>query len=99
MVEASVRRTNFIQEAIRKAHEEAEKKYNDATIITEHENGSKTTTTFYKKGKAIWCKMTTGFIETNSRVYKIDTDKPYIRDMGRYWYLDAEHIKAMKAAI
>lgn len=92
-------RGELVREAIRKAKEEAEKKFNDSTIITEHENGCKTVTTFYKKNKSIWCKMTTGCIETDSRVYKIDTDKPYIRYMGRYWYLDAEHIKAMKATM
>lgn len=92
-------RSELIKESIRKAYEEAEKKYNDTTIITEHEGGSKTVTTFYKKNNAVWCKMTTGCIESDCRVYKINTDKPYIREMGRYWYLDEEHIKAMKAAM
>lgn len=92
-------RGELVREAIRKAKEEAVKKYNDATIITEHENGVKTITTFYKKGKAVWCNMKTGCIESNCRVYKIDTDKPYIRDMGHYWYLGQEEIRAMKTVL
>ena len=59
----------------------------NTTIIYKHEKGNNTITRFYKKGSAIWCQMITGCITTNSRVYKVDTDKPYIRDCGKYWYL------------
>lgn len=92
-------RSRLVIKALREAKEEAARKHDAATIVTKHENGSQTITTFYKKGKAIWCKMTTGRIETNSRVYKVDSNKPYIRNLGKYWCLDSDHIRAMKAAL
>lgn len=92
-------RGELVREAIRKAKEEEIRKKKDATVITEHENGVKTITTFYRKGNAVWCRMKTGCIESNSRVYKIGTNKPYIRDMGRYWYLGQEEIKAMNSVL
>lgn len=38
--------------------------------------------------------MITGCIRENSRVYKVNTDKPYIRDMGIYWYLSEQEKEA-----
>lgn len=40
--------------------------------------------------------MTTGCIREDSRVYKVNTDKPYIRDMGKYWYLSDREKEAVK---
>ena len=88
----------LVKEAIKKAHEEAEEKENKTTVVTEHENGTKTVTKFYKKGKAIWMKMVTGNIETNGRVYKVNSEKPYTREFGRYWYLKGEFLEAMRNA-
>ena len=51
---------------------------------------------FIKKGAAIWCEMITGCIREDSRVYKVNTDKPYIRDMGKYWYLSEQEKEAVK---
>lgn len=76
-------RSKLIQEAIKEAYKEIESN----TIITNHENGVDTTTRFYKKDKAIWCEMITGCIKSKFRVYKANTDAPYIRDMGCYWKL------------
>lgn len=42
--------------------------------------------------------MVTGCIETNSRVYKVNSDRPYTRDCGRYWYLTGEFLEAMRNA-
>lgn len=78
--------SELVKEGIRKAYEEEAKN----TIVTKHEDGVDTITKFYKKGKAIWCRMTTGCIETNSRVYRVNSDEPYIRDMGCIWYLGEE---------
>mgnify|MGYP006967341563 CR=1 FL=1 len=91
-------REELVTEAIEKARKAQQEEKESRTIITEHENEVKTVTEFYRKGKAIWCKMTTGCITTNSRVYKVNTDKPYIRDMGAYWYL-GEREKAIIAAM
>lgn len=86
-------RTELVQNAIKAAYEEQNKR----TIITEHESGVQTITTFYKKNKAIWCKMVTGCITTDSRVYKVNTDEPYIRDLGRIWKLGEEEKAIVKA--
>lgn len=75
--------SELVKEGIRKAQEVEERN----TLVTKHEDGVNTITKFYKKGKAIWCKMTTGCVETNSRVYRVNSDEPYIRDMGYIWYL------------
>lgn len=40
--------------------------------------------------------MITGCIREDSRVYKVNTDKPYIRDMGKYWYLSEQEKEAVK---
>lgn len=40
--------------------------------------------------------MITGCIREDSRVYKVNTDKPYIRDMGKYWYLSGKEKEAVK---
>lgn len=84
-------RSNLVQAAIKEAY----KKNESNTVITEHEGGVNTVTTFYKKNKAIWCRMVTGCIDTKSRVYKVDTE-PYIRDMGRYWKITGEELEIVK---
>ena len=87
--------SELILKGIEKAHKEQEEQDNATTIITQHENGVKTITKFYKKNNAIWCKMITGCITSNNRVYKVNTDKPYIRDCGRYWYLGEREKQAI----
>lgn len=91
--------STLVKNAIRKAQTEAKEKYDNATVITEHESGVNTVTTFYKKDKAVWCRMTTGCISHDNRVYKVNTDKPYIREYGRYWYLGEKEIAAMKSVL
>lgn len=76
-------RTELIREGIRKAYEEL-----NARTITNEETHSKYV--FYFKNEAIWCKLVdtkTGEVWNDNRVYKVATDKPYIRDLGYYWYL------------
>ena len=86
---------------VREAIEAAKKEYNAAkkatTVVYDHEDGTQTITEFYKKGKAIWCRMTTGCIVQESRVYKVKSEKPYIRNFGSYWYLDDEDKAAISA--
>lgn len=41
----------LVKEAIKKAHDEASEKDKKTTVITEHENGAKTVTKFYRKEK------------------------------------------------
>lgn len=84
-------RAELVKSAIKKAYEEKE----NNTIITEY-NGVQTVTTFYKKNKAIWCKMVTGCITTDNRVYKVNTEEPYIRGMGGYWRLTGNELAIVK---
>ena len=88
----------LVKEAIKKSHDEASERDKKTTVVTEHENGTKTVTKFYRKGKVVWMNMVTGCIETNSRVYKVNSDRPYTREMGRYWYLSGEFLEAMRNA-
>lgn len=76
---------------------EKQKEIERHTVFTmRHDSGAHTVTRFYKKGSAIWCEMITGCIREDSRVYKVNTDKPYIRDMGKYWYLSEQEKEAVK---
>lgn len=77
LVRAAIQQAQYKQKDIEK----------NTTILYKRDNGSNTVTRFYKKGSVIWCQMVTGCITTNARVYKVNTDKPYIRDCGKYWYL------------
>lgn len=75
---------------------EKQKEIERHTVFTmRHDSGAHTVTRFYKKGAAIWCEMITGCIREDSRVYKVNTDKPYIRDMGRYLYLSEQGKEAV----
>lgn len=91
-------RTELIKEAIKKAYEDVDRR----TIIDEDTHSKRV---FYFKNGAIWCKlinMKNGNIWADNRVYKINTDKPYIRDMGSYWYLEDREkaiLKEMIAAV
>ena len=52
---------------------------------------TKTSTyTFYRKGKAIWCEIITGSLNTKHQVYKVNTNKPYIRWCGAFFTLPDE---------
>lgn len=90
------------QELVKKGIEEARKERDRYTIIREHDNGTDTVETFYVKNKAIWLKMVTGCITSEFRVYKVNTEEPYIREMGRYWILgdrEKEVVKELARAI
>jgi hypothetical protein len=76
---------------------EKQKEIERHTVFTmRHDSGAHTVTRFYKKGSAIWCEMIAGCIREDSRVYKVNTDKPYIRDMGKYWYLSEQEKETVK---
>lgn len=87
--------SDLIKASIEKAYAEKKQKEEKTTVITEHENGIKSIMHFYKKNGAIWCHTETGCITDDYRVYKVKTEKPYIRDHGLYWYLGKEEKKAM----
>lgn len=88
--------SDLVRGAVAQAHEKQKEIEKHTVFTTRHNSGACTVTRFYKKGAAIWCEMITGYIRENSRVYKINTDKPYIRDMGEYWYLSDQEKEAVK---
>lgn len=79
--------SELVRGAVIQAREKQKDIERHTVFTTRHDSGAHTVTRFYKKGSAIWCEMITGCIREDSRVYKVNTDKPYIRDMGKYWYL------------
>ena len=88
--------SELVRGAVAKAREKQKEIERHTVFTTRHDSGVNTVTRFYKKGAAIWCEMITGCIREDSRVYKVNTDKPYIRDMGKYWYLSEQEKEAVK---
>ena len=87
--------SELVRGAVIQAHEKQKEIEKHTVFTTRHDCGVNTVTRFYKKGAAIWCEMITGCIREDSRVYKVNTDKPYIRDMGKYWYLSEQEKEAV----
>ena len=87
--------SELVRGAVIQAHEKQKEIEKHTVFTTLHDSGVNTVTRFYKKGAAIWCEMITGCIREDSRVYKVNTDKPYIRDMGKYWYLSEQEKEAV----
>lgn len=85
----------LVRGAVIQAREKQKEIEKHTVFTTRHDSGVNTVTRFYKKGAAIWCEMITGCIREDSRVYKVNTDKPYIRDMGKYWYLSEQEKEAV----
>ena len=92
-------RTELVREAIRKAHEEAEKQQQAATVTDEY-NGSRIETVYFKKNNAVWARIIVdGTTTSENRVYEVKGEKPYTRSFGKRWYLDSEHKEAMAAVL
>lgn len=88
--------SELVRGAVIQAREKQKDIERHTVFTTRHDSGAHTVTRFYKKGSAIWCEMITGCIREDSRVYKVNTDKPHIRDMGKYWYLSEQEKEAVK---
>lgn len=88
--------SELVRDAVIQAREKQKEIERHTVFTMRHDSGAHTVTRFYKKGTAIWCEMITGCIREDSRVYKVNTDKPYIRDMGKYWYLSEQEKEAVK---
>lgn len=88
--------SELVRGAVIQAREKQKDIERHTVFTTRHDSGVHTVTRFYKKGSAIWCEMIAGCIREDSRVYKVNTDKPYIRDMGKYWYLSEQEKEAVK---
>lgn len=88
--------SELVRGAVIQAREKQKDIERHTVFTTRHDSGAHTVTRFYKKGSTIWCEMIAGCIREDSRVYKVNTDKPYIRDMGKYWYLSEQEKEAVK---
>lgn len=92
-------RSELVIEAIKKAHDEVAEK-EDKQTIKEIFEGKAINTYYYRKGKAIWSRITVnGRTTSENRVYGINTEKPYTRAFSKKWYITGEHLEAMRAAI
>lgn len=76
-------RTDLVKQAIADAYNEAKK---NVEVVGDYKYE------YFKKGKAIWCRMINPRNEVvmENRVYKVKEDKPYVRWVGNYWYLSEE---------
>lgn len=89
----------LVQTAIREAQQAAAEQRKKATVSEMYE-GRLLETEYIKRGGAIWQQIRVdGEITSENRVYKVNSDKPYTRGFGQYWYLDDEAKEAMRAAL
>lgn len=89
----------LVQTAIREAQQAAAEQRKKATVSELYE-GRLLETEYIKRGGAIWQQIRVdGEITSENRVYKVNSDKPYTRGFGQYWYLDDEAKEAMRAVL
>ena len=78
---------------------EAVEKRKKATVSEIYE-GQLLETEYIKKNGTIWQQIRVdGKVTSENRVYKVDTEKPYTRSFGKYWYLGDVEKEAMRAVI
>ena len=91
--------SELVKAAIREARQTAEEQRKKATVSEMYE-GRLLETEYIKRGGAIWQQIRVdGEITSENRVYKVNSDKPYTRGFGQYWYLDDEAKAAMQAVL
>ncbi len=91
--------SELVKAAIREAQQTAAEQRKKATVSEMYE-GRLLETEYIKRGGAIWQQIRVdGKVTSENRVYKVNSDKPYTRGFGRYWYLDDEAKAAMQAVL
>ena len=91
--------SELVKAAIREAQQKAAEQRKKATVSEIYE-GRLLETEYIKRGGAIWQQIRVdGEITSENRVYKVNSDKPYTRGFGQYWYLDDEAKAAMQAVL
>ena len=91
--------SELVKAAIREAQQTAAEQRKKATVSEMYE-GQLLETEYINKNGAIWQQIRVdGKITSENRVYKVNSEKPYTRSFGRYWYLDDEAKEAMQAVI
>lgn len=91
--------STLVQAAIKEAQQTAAEQRKKATVSEMYE-GRLLETEYIKRGGAIWQQIRVdGEITSENRVYKVNSDKPYTRGFGQYWYLDDEAKAAMQAVL
>ena len=91
--------STLVQAAIKEAQQTEAEQRKKATVSEIYE-GRLLETEYIKRGGAIWQQIRVdGKVTSENRVYKVNSDKPYTRGFGRYWYLDDEAKEAMHAVL
>ena len=91
--------SELVKAAIREAQQTAAEQRKKATVSEMYE-GQLLETEYINKNGAIWQQIRVdGKVTSENRVYKVNSEKPYTRSFGRYWYLDDEAKEAMQAVI
>jgi hypothetical protein len=91
--------SKLVKTAIKDAQQKATEERRKATISEVYE-GQIVETEYINRDGAIWQQIRVeGKITSENRVYKVNSDKPYTRGFGRYWYLDNEAKTAMQTVL
>ena len=69
-------------------------------ITVDYYEGSKIEVIYFKKNKGITQAIyIDGKKTSENKVYKVNSEKPYTRFGGRYWYITGDELNAMKSVI
>ena len=91
--------SELVKEAIKKARDK-ENEQRQKAIISEMYEGKLLETEYIKRNGVIWQQIRIdGEVTSENRVYKANTEKPYTRGFGQYWYLDNDAKEAMKSVM
>jgi hypothetical protein len=91
--------SKLVKAAIKESQQAAAEQRKKATV-SEIYKGQLLETEYIKRGGAIWQQIRVdGKITSENRVYKVNSDKPYTRGFGRYWYLDSKAKAAMQTVL
>lgn len=89
----------LVQTVIKEAQQAAAEQRKKATVSEIYE-GRLLETEYIKRGGAVWQQIRVdGKVTSENRVYKVNSDKPYTRGFGQYWYLDDEAKATMQTVL
>lgn len=91
--------SELVREAVREAQQTAAEQRKKSTVSKVYE-GQLLETEYINRGGAIWQQIRVdGKVTSENRVYKVNSDKPYTRGFGKYWYLDDKAKEAMRSVL
>lgn len=69
-------------------------------IVTTYHEGVKIEETFYKKNGGIFTSTyINGEKTTEHKIYKVNTEKPFVKWIGEKFYITGESLEAMRTVI